>query len=279
MQRFENKVVIVTGAGSLGNIGGATSLRIAAEGGTVVAADINFEGAKKVAAEIKARGGRALAVPMDLGDEASIAAMVRTTMETFGAVHGLHNNAADISARAMTVDTDVVNIDLDFWNEMLKVNLTGALLCCRYAIPAIFRSGGGGLVHTSSMAAQSGEPVHVSYGVIKAALAQMSRHIATRWGKEGIRSNCVSPGLTKNDTLPTLGAPFQEFARLMRARSLLSDLSEVADIAATVAFLLSSDAATITAQNINVDGGAYLRGGAGRHGDVDPTEGHNFKDV
>jgi NAD(P)-dependent dehydrogenase (short-subunit alcohol dehydrogenase family) len=147
------------------------------------------------------------------------------------------------------------------------------VLTCRYAIPAMLERGGGAIVNIASGSGLSGEPDHVAYGCSKAAVIQLSRHIAVRWGKEGIRANTVAPGLILTDKLRALGDAYAEFADLLLARVLTPTLGHPDDIAGTVAYLLSDDARYVSGQVVQVDGGMFVRGGSGRADDLDSTEG------
>jgi len=268
--RLEAKVAIVAGGAT--GLGAATCRRLAVEGAAVVVGDMNMEGATATAAAIVEDGGQALAVEMDLRDEASVRELVETTVSTFGGVDLLDNNAADTSMRAAIGDSDVVSIDLDLWDRIFDINIKGFVLTSRYAIPAMLERGGGAIVNIASGSGLSGEPDHVAYGCSKAAVIQLSRHIAVRWGKEGIRANTVAPGLILTDKLLALGDAYAQFADLLLARVLTPSLGHPDDIAGTVAYLLSDDARYVSGQVIQVDGGMFVRGGSGRADDPDSSE-------
>jgi len=234
--------------------------------------DKNMEGATATAAAIVGEGGQAVAVEMDLRDEASVRELVETTVSRFGGVDLLDNNAADTSMRAAIGDSDVVSIDLDLWDRIFDINIKGFVLTSRYAIPAMLERGGGAIVNIASGSGLSGEPDHVAYGCSKAAVIQLSRHIAVRWGKEGIRANTVAPGLILTDKLLALGDAYAQFADLLLARVLTPTLGHPDDIAATVAYLLSDDSRYVSGQVIQVDGGMFVRGGSGRADDPDSSQ-------
>jgi NAD(P)-dependent dehydrogenase (short-subunit alcohol dehydrogenase family) len=271
VRRFDGKVAIVAGGAT--GIGAATARRLASEGAAVAIGDVNVPGATEVAKAIEAEGGRALAVEMDLTDESSVRDLVELTVSRFGGVDVLDNNAADTSPAAMAGDLDVVTTDLALWDQIFAVNLRGFALTCRYAIPAMLERGGGAIVNIASGSGLSGEPDHVAYGCSKAGVIQLARHVAVRWGKEGIRCNAVAPGLVVTDKVAALGETFQHFADTIRARVLTPRLGEPADLAATVAFLLSDDAAYISGQVLSVDGGMFVRGGGGRSDDLISSQG------
>jgi NAD(P)-dependent dehydrogenase (short-subunit alcohol dehydrogenase family) len=275
MHRLEDKVAIVVGGAT--GIGAVTCRRLASEGATVVVADVNMAGAERTAASIADDGGRSLAVEIDLLEEPSVAAMVERTVSTFGGVDLLDNNAADTSPEAMMGDLDVVTIDMALWDRIFAINLRGFALTCRHTIPAMLERGGGAIVNIASGSGTNGEPDHVAYGCSKAGVIQLARHIGARWGKEGIRCNSIAPGLIVTEKVAAAGETFQGFANLILARLLTPRLGIPEDIAATVAFLLSDDAGYISGQVFPVDGGMFVRGGAGRAGEVISSQG--FEDM
>jgi NAD(P)-dependent dehydrogenase (short-subunit alcohol dehydrogenase family) len=271
MGRLDGKVAIVAGGAT--GIGAATCRRLASEGASVVVADVNMKGATSTAAAIEQDGANAQAVEIDLREESSIVALVERTVSLYGGVDLLDNNAADTSAAAMIGDLDVVAIDLAMWDQIFAVNLRGFVLTCRHAIPAMLERGGGAIVNIASGSGLSGEPDHVAYGCSKAGVIQLARHIAVRWGKDGIRCNAIAPGLIVTEKVAALGEAFRGFSDLILARVLTPRLGRPEDIAATVAFLLSDDAGYISGQVFPVDGGHFVRGGAGRADDVISSEG------
>jgi NAD(P)-dependent dehydrogenase (short-subunit alcohol dehydrogenase family) len=270
-RRLEGKVAVVAGGAT--GLGAATSRRLAAEGAAVVIGDTNLEGATATAAAIADDGARAIAVEMDLRDEGSVRQMIETAVSTFGGVDLLDNNAADTSMKAAIGDSDVVSIDLDLWDRIFDINIKGFVLTCRYAIPAMLERGGGAIVNIASGSGLSGEPDHVAYGCSKAAVIQLARHVAVRWGKENIRCNAVAPGLILTDKLLALGDAYAHFADGIGARVLTPSLGHPDDIAGTVAYLLSDDARYVTGQVLQVDGGMFVRGGTGRADDLSSSEG------
>lgn len=253
MRRLEDKVIAVVGAGS--GIGAATAQRLAAEGAAVMVADINADAARSVAAGIVADGGKATAAACDIADEASVAALIRAVVTSYGGLDGIHINAADM--RAILSDGDAVDVPLDIFDRTLAVNLRGHLLCTRHAVPELLKRGGGAIVYTSSGAADMGEPTRLSYAVSKAGLQALMRHVASRWGKQGIRANAIAPGLVITEQLRDHFPEDLRQATLAITRSPRLGRSE--DIAAMVAMLMSDDGSWINGQVIGVDGGALLR--------------------
>jgi NAD(P)-dependent dehydrogenase (short-subunit alcohol dehydrogenase family) len=154
-------------------------------------------------------------------------------------------------------DSDAVDVPLEIYDRTLAVNLRGHLLCTRHAMPALLARGGGALVYTSSGAAFMGEPSRVAYAMAKSGLHALLRHVASRWGKQGIRANAVAPGLVMTETVRR--AMSEEACAQVLAITRSPRLGTPEDIAAAVAFLLSDEAEWINGQVISVDGGVTLR--------------------
>ena len=255
MRGLTDKVVVVAGGGS--GIGAATAVRLAEEGARVVVGDLAADNADAVAVGIRDTGGRAVAVPFDISVDDSVAALMTAAVDEFGGVDLLHANAADMTEAAILSDTDAVDVDLAVFDRTIAVNLRGFLLCTRHAIPRMLERGGGAIVYTSSATAHVGEPARPSYGISKSGINALMRHVSARWGRDGIRANCVAPGMVLSKTLlEHSDAEFRDFA-LSLGR--VDRLGEPEDIAAAVAFLMSDDAGWITAQVISVDGGSTAR--------------------
>lgn len=253
MRRLEGKVLIVAGGGS--GIGAAVAQRLAQEGAGVVVGDLNAAAAEAVAASIVASGGRASGIGCDIADETAANALVAAAVRDHGGLDGIHVNAADM--QAIRSDGDALQLDLAVFDRTLAVNLRGHLLCTRAALPELLKRGGGAIVYTSSGAADMGEPTRLSYAVSKSGLHALMRHVASRWGKQGIRANAVAPGLVITEQLREHFPENLRQATLAITRSPRLGASE--DIAAMVAMLMSADGEWINGQVIGVDGGAMFR--------------------
>ena len=248
--RLEGKVAVITGAAS--GIGKATARRVAAEGARTVVADVNSAGAKEVTDAIVAAGGRAIAVPVDLGDSESVRAMIEAAVTAYGGLDILHNNGA-ATHLAATADLPVGQADPAVWDEMMRVNLRGALVAIQAAAPHMIARGGGSIVNTASGSGLSGDRRNAAYGASKAALLSLTRYAATEFGKQGIRCNAISPGFI---VIPEKAGTGREAAEpIMLRHHLTPRLGHPDDVAAVVVFLASDEAAFITGQNICVDGG------------------------
>ena len=203
-----------------------------------------------------AAGGTATHIAFDLSDTASVADLIDTTVLTHDGVDLLFNVGADMGR--LRADTDVVDIDFDVWDRVMAVNLRGYVAAMKYAIPAMLGRGGGAIVNMSSAAAFQGEPARPAYATAKAGIGALTRHVASRWGKEGIRCNAVAPGFTATELIRSVPQwPELEAGALKRIRG--TRVGEPGDIAALVAFLLSEEGEWINGQVINIDGGTVLR--------------------
>jgi NAD(P)-dependent dehydrogenase (short-subunit alcohol dehydrogenase family) len=240
MGLVQGKVAIVTGGGA--NIGEACAKMLAKEGASLVVADINLEGAQRVAQEIGAAGGTAIALAVDLGEEASIAAMVAATIEHYGTINILHNNAANTGAAQMTRDGALTDMEADVWDAAFDINTRGTMLMTKHVAPHLIAGGGGSIINTSS-----------AYSASKAAVNALTRNTAAQFGRANIRCNAVLPGLVLS---PVARAQMTEDQLKMIQRHVLLPRESVADdIAGAVTWLASDMASFVTGQIISVDGG------------------------
>lgn len=256
MKGLNGKRIVIAGGGN--GIGAATAERLGAEGAAVVVGDINPDAAQATAKRIADAGGTALAVEFDLADERSVRALVDTAVDHLGGVDGLYNVGADVSADVLGRDGDLLDMDPAVWRRTLEVNLIGYAYTARAVLPLLLEQGGGAIVNTSSAAAHVGDHVRAAYQSSKAGINALTRHIANRWGKQGIRANCVSPGivLTESAEKMALSPEALEFARLTIPST---RFGKPEDLAGVVTFLLSDDAEWINGQVWSINGGALLR--------------------
>lgn len=251
LTRLDGKVAIVTGAAS--GIGAASAAMLAQAGARVVVADIDGAGAERQAEAIRAQGGAATAVAADIGDDGSIRRLMEATLSAYGGLDILHNNAA-ATAISSTVDAPVELMDIGVWDDTMRINLRGTMLCSKYAIPLMRARGGGAIVNTSSAAAQAGALSYTAYACCKAGIEGLTKYVAAQHGKENIRCNAIAPGLI---VTPASSAYFAgEAGQMMLSHHLTPRLGQPDDIAHAVVFLASDAAAFITGQIINVDGGS-----------------------
>lgn len=245
--RFKDQVAIVTGGAS--GIGEATCRRLVAEGATVVIADISGDRANALAAEL---GSNASAHAFDAADVSAIEGLVLGTIERFGRLDVLHNNAALTSPALHAKDTNAIDISFETWDLIMGVNLRGYLAGCKYALPTMIAQGSGSIVNTASTGAFSGDITRMAYTVSKAAIIGLTRQIATHHGKQGIRCNAVAPGLVLS---AGARAAVPNVIEVMQRHLLTPDIGEPADLAALVCFLASGEARYINGQTYIADGG------------------------
>lgn len=253
-RRMTGKVALVAGAAT--GIGRASALRLAREGAAVVVGSPAGEKAHidSLVDEITNAGGRAQGGIFDATDEASIAALVDAAVASFGGLDAIHANFADL--RVIFDDSDILNVSDEVLERTLDVNLKGMTRLTRHALPKLLERGGGAMIYTSSTASKVGEPVRPCYAMAKAGINALVRHIASGWGRQGIRANAIMPGLVitpeKRMTMPS------DLQEQVLAEGRSPRLGAVEDIAAMVALLASQDGEWINGQCIAVDGGGTL---------------------
>jgi NAD(P)-dependent dehydrogenase (short-subunit alcohol dehydrogenase family) len=244
MRLLENKTVIVTGASS--GIGRATALLFARHGASLVLNGRSAAALAEVEREVQAAGGAACAVPGDVGEEATHAALVAAAVERFGGLHAAINSAGVVGAYGRLED-----IDLADWDALVRTNLTGAMLGARAQIPAIRAAGGGAIVFVSSFVGTSaGIPGMACYGATKAALMGLVRGITADHAAEGIRANALLPGGT--DTPAAGTAEQKQWAAGLHA---LKRIAQPEEIAQAALFLASDMASFVAGSALVADGG------------------------
>jgi NAD(P)-dependent dehydrogenase (short-subunit alcohol dehydrogenase family) len=243
--RLAGKVAVVTGAGS--GIGLATVRRFAAEGAKVVCADVDAASGEAAATEI---GGTFISV--DVTSEDEVAAMFSKTIETYGGLDVVFNNAG-ISPPD---DDSILTTGMDAWRKVQEVNLTSVYLCCKYAIEKMLAYGGGSIINTASFVAVLGSATsQISYTASKGGVLAMSRELGVQFAREGIRVNALCPGPVNTPLLTELFAKDPERANRRLVHVPMGRFGEPEEIAAAVLFLASDDSSFITASTFLVDGG------------------------
>jgi 3-oxoacyl-[acyl-carrier protein] reductase len=248
MSVLDGRVAIVTGGG--GGIGERYCRGLAAEGARVVVADLIEDGARRVAGEV---GG--LACCVDVADERSVQAMVAATMQAYGRIDALINNAA-IFTQLVQPRKNFDEISVDEWDRVMAVNVRGTWLCARAVAPIMRQQRSGVIINISSGTILGGQTGFAHYVTSKAAVWGMARVLARELGDFGVRVNTITPGLTSSeavrDAYPAEALSLNAERRILKREQLPEDL------VGTVVFLCSDASAFITGQTFNVDGGVYL---------------------
>ncbi len=251
MRRFENKVIVVTGAAA--GIGEATVRRFVREGGKVVIADYAREKADALAVELQGQGAEVMAVYFSAVDLESCRKLIGVAGEEFGRIDVLVNNVGGTDLKR---DTDVEKMDIGYFDEAFHLNLRCGLYLIQQVIPYMEKSGGGAVVNVASIGGMTADFRGTYYGAAKAGVINMTKYAATQLGKKNIRCNVVAPGLVLT---PAALRNLPEAMRCLFVRhNVLDYLGAPEDVAATIAFLASEDAHYITGQTLVVDGGLTI---------------------
>ncbi|MEJ2433533.1 MAG: glucose 1-dehydrogenase [Pseudolabrys sp.] len=246
---LKDRVVIVTGAGQ--GIGRVFAKAFGKAGARAVIAEINGAKAADVAAEIMDAGGAALAVTTDVADPTSIAQMAKAVADEYGRLDVLINNAAIFSMLSMR---PFEQIPLEEWERVLRVNLTGPMLCARAVLPAMKQAGWGRIINMGSGAVSLGRPGYLHYIATKSALVGMSRSMARELGPDGITVNTLLPGATFTEIERETITPEQKERIIGMQCVPRAETPE--DLVGAALFLASEASAFVTGQIVNADGGA-----------------------
>ena len=248
--RFDNKIALVTGGG--GGIGRAAALLLAREKAKTAVADLRLDDGEETAALIRKAGGEALAVEVDVRDEASVARMVDVTERAFGDPDIL------VTCAGIGKTMPLLETDLKSWNDTIDVNLTGTFLCCKAAAPAMIENGWGRMVLIGSINSRKALKHRNAYAVSKAGVFSLAQLLAIELAEHGITANCIAPGPV--DTALTKRMHDQTIRDAYHARLPIKRYGQPEEIAAAIAFLASDDAAYITGHLLDVDGGFEVAG-------------------
>ena len=242
MIELHNKVIVVTGGAS--GIGMATARLAAALGARLALLDAN---ATTLGETAKAMPEETVRIPCDVSNESQVKAVMGRVISSFGRIDALVN-CAGIALRNAVHETDEKD-----WRRVLDINLSGAFLTSKHALPH-FPSSGGSIVHVSSVTGIVGTRSRAAYSASKGALISLARNMAVDYASRGIRVNCVCPGFVKTPLLDAIFADSEKTARLT-AMHPLGRLGEPEDVACAIIFLISNEASWVTGQAIAIDGG------------------------
>jgi meso-butanediol dehydrogenase/(S,S)-butanediol dehydrogenase/diacetyl reductase len=252
MQRFTGKTAIITGAGS--GIGAATARRFAQEGANVVLAGRRADRLGETAEGLDP--ARILVQPTDVTEQPAVAALVQATIERFGALDVLVNNAGTAAFGSFT------ELPLEDWHKTMAVNVDGVIHACRAALPHLLASRGA-IVNVASVSGLGGDWGLAFYNASKGAVVNLTRALALEYGRQGVRVNGVCPSLTRTEMAAAITGNDTLLARFAD-RMALDGIAEPADVAGVIAFLASDDARFVTGVNLPVDGGIGASNGQPR---------------
>jgi len=254
MTLLTDKIVILTGAA--GSIGFATAQVLAREGAKLTLVDINGEKLKEKAGELAATGVEVEAVQADCSVEADVRRYVDATVARFGRIDGLHNHAGTEGKLGPTADYDV-----DEFDRIIRINLRSMFLGLRFALPVMVGQGSGAIVNTASIASERGLAGACAYNASKHGVVGLTRTAASEHGPQGIRVNCVMPGVVETPLLNAMlvqmfPGGIEEGQRVLGKVATLDRIAKPAEVGEVVAFLLSDRASFVNGSAWGVDGGA-----------------------
>jgi NAD(P)-dependent dehydrogenase (short-subunit alcohol dehydrogenase family) len=245
---LDKRVTMVVGAAN--GIGRATSLAFAAAGARVACADIEEPGATTTAADVEKAGGQAVPVRLDVTDLASCRAAVAAATARFGGLDVLFYGAADHDTAASVLDMDEAA-----WERTLRINLTGAFLMAKAALPALIARGGGSIIMIASQLGHVGSAGRPGYCATKGALIQLAKVLAIDHAAQGVRANTISPGAIETRRMLRRHKDMEEARRMMGPKHLLNRLGLPEEIARAAVYLASDASSFMTGSDLLVDGG------------------------
>ena len=244
MGRLDNKVAIITGSGR--GIGRATALRFAEEGSDVVITDVLYDNCIEVKEEVEGLGRQALAIKCDIGTRNEVETLVQQTIDHFGKIDIVVNNAG------ISIDNYLTKLTDEDWNEVMRVDLYGPFVLMQEAIKHMMNAKYGRIVNISSVAAIKGVVGGANYAAAKAGLIGLSKTAAREYGRYNIAVNVVCPGATQTYNVEKLSDKIQQ---AILATTLLDKFAEPVEIANVALFLASEESSFITGQVFIADGG------------------------
>jgi len=251
-EQFENKVAIVTGAGS--GIGRTCALAFAKEGARVVVADVVAEGGEETVRMIKESDGDAIFAKTDVTKAADVEAMVNKAIETYGRLDCAHNNAGISSFIHPTAE-----FIEEEWDRIMSINLKGVWLCMKYEIPQMLKQGKGTIVNTASVAGLVGIKGRADYVTTKHGVVGLTKAAALDYAQDGIRINAICPGSIRTPLVEDIFARDPEAEALHLANEPIGRLGTPEEVASAVVWLCSDSASFVTGHAMAADGGWVAR--------------------
>jgi NAD(P)-dependent dehydrogenase (short-subunit alcohol dehydrogenase family) len=253
LARLKDKVALISGAGS--GIGKTTALLFAKEGALLSVVDWNLASAADTVAAIQANGGHAISIKADVSKAAEVKSMIQKTIQAYGQIDILFNNAGVMQPLKTTVETSEED-----WDRVIDINLKGTFLALKYGIPEMIKCGGGSIINSSSMAGLLGFPYMPAYAASKAGIVLLTKSAALEYAGQNIRINCICPGTIKTPMAASLAKePNLKNYEPLRKQIPLGRRGTPTEIARAVLFLASDDASYITGTALNIDGGVIAR--------------------
>jgi 3-oxoacyl-[acyl-carrier protein] reductase len=248
VMKLKHKVAIITGAGQ--GLGAAYARKFCVEGAKVVMADINEAALRKVEQELHAKGYEALAFPADVSQESNTEYLAQTTMERYGRIDILVNNAAVFSTIKLK---PMEEITVEEWDGLMSVNLRGVFLCTKAVIPYMKTQKRGKIINVSSATVFMGKPYYIHYVTSKSGIIGFTRALAREVGDWNIQVNCLTPGYTETE-IPR-GTTTAEQKEAIVRHQCMKRIGTPHDLVGIMVFLASADSDFMSGQTVNIDGG------------------------
>jgi len=248
--RLKGKTIIVTGSGQ--GIGKGIALKLAKEGSSVVVADLNEENAQKVADEINSNGGKALAVKVDITSAEMVKNMILKTIDEFGEISGLVNNAGWDKVEPFMESTE------DTWDRVIAINIKGTISCCKAVLQEMIPNNYGKIINIASDAGRVGSSGEAVYSATKGGVIAFTKTLAREMARYKINVNCIAPGPTDTPLFEEISSYNPKIAEGLKKAIPFRRLGKPEDLANAVAFMISDEAEYITGQTLSVSGGLTM---------------------
>jgi len=248
--RLKDKVSIITGGG--GGIGRSTAIRFAKEGSKVVIADRNEKTGVETVRLIREQNAHAIFVQTDVSDKSSVQNLIRSTVEQFGGLDILFNNAGVGNSEVRSID-----LDEDEWDSVIDINLKSVFLGIKYAVPELIKSGKGVIINTSSLLGLKGRKLVSAYNASKGGVVLLTQNAALEYGKYHIRVNAIAPGVIDTNLIDMWKKDERKWPIISKSNA-LGRVGNPEEVAAAALFLASDEASFITGVTLPVDGGGLI---------------------